>query len=99
MSDEVISVAVLEPLPGKEEQLVATLREFYTMMHTKGYCRDALYRDEEHQDRLFHVRWWKSAELRSEAQIDPDVHRYWQLLPDLCTIPTVYEDLETLFES
>jgi hypothetical protein len=25
------------------------------------------------------------------------VHRYWQKLPDLCAIPTVYENLETLF--
>jgi len=48
---------------------------------------------------LFHLRRWKSVAHRSEAQIDPDVHRYWQRLPDLCIIPTVYEDLETLFES
>jgi hypothetical protein len=99
MSEEVVSVAVLEALPGKEADLVATLREFYTMMHAKGYCSDALYCDEGRPDRLFHVRRWKSAEMRGEAQIDPDVHRYWQQLPELCTIPTVYEDLETLFES
>ena len=99
MSDEVMSVAVLEPLPGKEEELVATLSEFYTMMHTKGYCSDALYRDGQRPDRLFHVRRWKSAAMRSEAQIDPDVHRYWQKLPDLCTIPIVYEALETLYQS
>ena len=37
--------------------------------------------------------------LQRAQQIDPDVHRYWHRLPDLCTIPTVYEDLETLFES
>ncbi len=99
MSEEVMSVAVLEPLPGKEEELVATLREFYTMMYAKAYCTDALYRDEQRPDRLFHVRRWKSAETRSEAQADPDVHRYWQKLPDLCTIPIVYEDLQTLFQS
>jgi quinol monooxygenase YgiN len=99
MSEELMSVAVLEPLPGKEEELVATLTEFYTMMHTKGYCTDALYRDGQEPDRLFHVRRWKSAETRSEAQTDPDVHRYWQMLPDLCTIPIVYEDLKTLFQS
>ena len=99
MSEEVMFVAVLEPLPGKAEELIATLREFYTMMHTKGYCTDSLYREGQHPERLFHVRRWKSATTRSEAQIDPDVHRYWQKLPDLCTIPTVYEDLETLFQS
>jgi hypothetical protein len=99
MSEEVISVAVLEALPGKETELVAMLRELYAMMNGKGYCTDVLYRDESRPDRLFHVRRWKSAAQRAEAQIDPEVHRYWQRLPDLCTIPTVYEDLETLFES
>ena len=99
MSEEVVSVAILEALPGKEEELVALLREFYTMVHAKGYCTDKLYCEGGRPDRLFHVRRWKSAQLRSEAQIDPDVHRYWQRLPDLCVIPTVYEDLETLFES
>jgi len=99
MSEEVISVAVLEALPGKETELVAMLCELYTMMNRKGYCRDVLYCDAGRPDRLFHVRRWKSPEQRSEAQIDPDVHRYWQRLPDLCTIPTVYEDLETLYES
>lgn len=99
MSEEVISVAVLEALPGKEADLLATLREFYTMMHAKGYCTDGLYREHDRPDRLFHVRRWKSAGHIVEAQSDPDVHRYWQKLPELCTIPTVYENLETLFES
>lgn len=99
MAEEVVSVAILEALPGKEEELVTTLRELYSMMYAKGYCTDLLYRDSERPDRFFHLRRWKSHELRSEAQIDPDVHRYWQQLPELCTIPTVYENLETLFES
>ena len=99
MSEQVDSVAVLEALPGKEDHLVEVLREFYTMMHAKGYCTDVLYRDGDRPGRYFHLRRWKSPELRSEAQADPDVHRYWQQLPDLCTIPTVYEDLEILFES
>ena len=99
MPEQVVSVAVLEALPGKEEELVAMLREFYAMMHGKGYCTDVLYRDGDRKDRLFHLRRWSSAEHRAEAQIDPDVHRYWQRLPELCTIPTVYENLETLFES
>ena len=45
------------------------------------------------------MRYWKSEETRSEAQHDPEVHRYWQRLPELCTIPTVYENLETVFET
>ena len=99
MAEEVMSVAILEALPGKEVELATMLRELYSMMNSKGYCHDWLYRDSDRPDRFIHFRKWKSAELRGEAQIDPDVHRYWQQLPGLCTIPTVYEDLETLFES
>jgi len=99
MSKQVVSVAILEAIPGKEDELIAMLREFYSMMHTKGYCTDVLYRDGDRPDRLVHVRRWQSADLRGEAQADPDVHRYWQRLPSLCSIPTVYENLETMFES
>ena len=99
MREEVVSVAILEALPGKEQELLQMLREFYSMMKSKGYSRDVLYCDETRPDRFFHLRRWNSPEMRSEAQNDPDVHRYWQRLPELCTIPTVYENLETLFES
>jgi quinol monooxygenase YgiN len=99
MANEVVSVAILEALPGKEGALLTMLRELYSMMHAKGYCSDLLYRDTDRPDRLIHLRRWKSDELRAEAQHDPDVHRYWQQLPELCVIPTVYEDLETMFES
>jgi quinol monooxygenase YgiN len=99
MAEEIVSVAVLEALPGKEAALLAMLRELYTMMHAKGYCRDTLRRDPARPDRFLHVRYWTSAEMRAEAQADPDVHRYWQMLPDLCTIPIVHESLETVFES
>lgn len=99
MAREIVSLAVLEALPGKEEELLSTLRELYSMMHAKGYCRDTLYRDASRPDRMIHTRHWASPELRSEAQADPEVHRYWQLLPELCTIPIVYETLEKVFES
>jgi quinol monooxygenase YgiN len=99
MSEEIVSVAVLEALPGKEEDLLNTLRELYTMMHRKGYCRDKLHRDTSRPDRFVHFRCWTSAETRAEAQVDPEVHRYWQMLPQLCAIPVVYETLKTVFES
>jgi len=99
MANEVMSVAILEALPGKEEALLTMLRELYSMMNSKGYCSDLLYRDNDRPDRLVHLRRWKSVEHRAEAQIDPEVHRYWQQLPSLCIIPTVYESLETMFES
>lgn len=99
MADEIVSLAVLEALPGKEEELVAVLRELYNLMHAKGYCRDSLHRDLAQPGRLLHLRYWTSPELRSEAQTDPQVHRYWQKLPSLCTIPVVYESLEKVFET
>lgn len=99
MDEEIVSVAVIEALPGKQEELVAMLREFYTMMRTKGYSRDVLRRDASRPDRFFHTRFWKSEQTRAEAQHDPDVHRYWLRLPELCNIPAIYESLETIFET
>lgn len=99
MTEAIASMSILEALPGREEELLAHLRELYTLMHAKGYCRDILHRDSARPDRFLHLRYWVSAEMRSEAQTDPEVHRYWQKLPELCTIPIVYENLETVFES
>ena len=99
MAEEIVSLAILEALPGKEEELLATLRELYTLMNAKGYCRDTLHRDTARPDRFLHLRYWKSAETRAEAQADPEVHRYWLKLPELCAIPIVYESLEKVFES
>ena len=99
MADEIVSMAILEALPGKEQELLTLLQEFYTLMHAKGYSRDSLHRDSSRPDRFFHVRTWGSEEMRGEAQIDPEVHRYWQRLPELCTIPAVYDSLENVFQS
>lgn len=99
MAEAVVSIAFLEALPGKEEELLSLLRELYSMMRDKGYAVDWLYRDRDRPDRFIHVRRWKSSEQRSEAQSDPDVHRYWLQLPGLCIIPTVYENLETVFSA
>jgi quinol monooxygenase YgiN len=99
LTDEIVSLAVLEALPGKHDELLAVLREFYTMMNAKGYSRDSLHHDAQHPERFFHLRYWKSEDARTEAQADPEVHRYWQKLPELCTIPTVCESLEKVFES
>ena len=92
-------MAVLEALPGKEQELLATLRELYSLMNRKGYCRDSLHRDSAQPGRFLHFRHWISPEMRAEAQVDPEVHRYWLKLPELCTILIVYESLEKVFES
>ena len=99
MKEEIFSLAVLEALPGKAEELSSTLRGLYTLMHAKGYSRDVLYCDTTRPDRFVHLRCWTSADMRAEAQIDPEVHRYWQMLPELCTIPVIHESLEKVFES
>ncbi len=99
MDEEIVSVAVIEALPGKQEELIALLRELYSMMYVKGYSRDTLRRDVSRPDRFFHTRYWKSAETRAEAQHDPEVHRYWLRLPELCEIPVIYESLETVFQT
>ena len=36
MAEEILSMAVLEALPGKEEELLSNLRELYTMMHAEA---------------------------------------------------------------
>ena len=99
MADEILSMAILEALPGKEQELLAILLELYTVMNRKGYCHDALHRDSAQPGRFLHLRRWTSPATRAEAQVDPEVHHYWLKLPELCTIPTVYEDLEKVFES
>jgi hypothetical protein len=99
MSNEILSMAILEALPGKEEELLGLLRELYTLMNAKGYCRDSLHRDSARPEHFLHLRHWTSPAMRSEAQVDPEVHRFWIRLPELCTILTVYESLEKVFES
>lgn len=99
MADEIVSFAVLEALTGKEEDLLNTLRALYSLMAAKGYCQDALYRDTTNAARFLHRRRWSSPEMRAEAQGDPEVHRYWLMLPELCDITTVYESVEKVFET
>ena len=99
MAEEILSVAAIEALPGREDELLSTLRELYTLMHTKGYARDSLHRDTARHGRLLHLRYWRSAQMRSEAQADPDVHRHWLKLPELCTVQVLYETLEKVFEN
>ena len=99
MAEEIVSLAMLEALPGQEDRLVSTLRELYTLVHSKGYCRDTLYRDTSRPDRFLHLRHWASPEMRAEAQTDPEVHHYWLKLPELCTVTVVYESLEKVFET
>jgi quinol monooxygenase YgiN len=98
MHDEILALAVLEPHPGKEDELIEMLRELYALLFRKGYSRDTLFRDPKRPGQLVHLRHWKSKELRDEAQQDPEVHKYWLRLPELCKLTTVHEELERIVE-
>jgi hypothetical protein len=99
MRDPIRSMAIMKALPGTEPELLAFLREFYTMMYTKQYSRDMLFRELKQPGVLVHVRIWLSNEARETAMHDPDVHRYWMKLPELATMTTIYEELEPIFST
>ena len=99
MEHEIIALAILEPIRGKEEELIELLRELYALLRQKGYSRDVLYRNPNRPGSLVHMRRWTSHTKRDEAQQDPEVHRFWLRLPELCTLTTVQEELETVIES
>ncbi len=95
MSPELLSIAYIWPEPDKEEQTLQVLNELYSLLSRKAYSRDLLYRDAKH-NRLINLRYWRSEEARQQAQEDPDVHRLWQRLAELCRVDGVVERLEQL---
>jgi quinol monooxygenase YgiN len=100
ISDKAIrSMAILDVHPGHDEDVIQLLRDFYTSIHQKGYSSDVLYRDAKTPSRFVHLRIWNSEEHRTEAQQDPDVHRYWVRLSEICTISTIYEELDPIFST
>jgi heme-degrading monooxygenase HmoA len=92
MSQEILSVAIYEPLPGKEADSLATMRDLLAALSARGYSRDMLYRDGKSQYLL--LRYWKSEEARRAAQEDPEVQRCWAKLAHEIKIVRVYETLE-----
>jgi heme-degrading monooxygenase HmoA len=94
MPQEILAVAIWEPVPGKESASLATLRELTSIVTTKGYGRDLVYRDRESHYVL--LRYWKSEETRRAAQEDPDMLRCWARLGNEIQNVKVYERLETM---
>jgi hypothetical protein len=92
MSQEYLSVAIWEPLPGMESAALATMRELNLLVADKGYGRDLLYRDTEAHYLL--LRYWNSEQARSTAQEDPEILRCWARLGNEIKILKVYEKLE-----
>jgi heme-degrading monooxygenase HmoA len=94
MSQEYLSIAIWEPLPGMEAASLATIRELNTLVAAKGYGRDLLYRSGHRQYVL--LRYWNSEEARRAAQEDPEVLRCWARLGNEIQILKVYEKLEEI---
>ena len=91
MSQEIISLAIWEPVPGEEAASIATIRELSSIVAAKGYGRDVLFRDSE--SHYVFLRFWKSAQARSAAQEDPDMLRCWARLGNEIINVTMYETL------
>jgi hypothetical protein len=94
MLQEIISMAIWEPVPGMEAASIATIRELSAIVKAKGYGRDLLYRDP--QSRYVFLRYWKSDEARRAALEDPDMLRCWARLGNEINIVKVFETLEEL---
>ena len=91
MPQEILSVAIWEPVPDHEAAALKTFHELTSIVARKGYGRDLLYRDRE-QHYVF-LRYWKSEEARRAAQEDPDMLRCWAKLGNEIQIVKVYETL------
>jgi hypothetical protein len=92
MSQEFLSLAIWEPLPGMEEASLATIRELNAIVSSRGYGRDLLYRDGNSHYIL--LRYWNSEQARRTAQEDPELLRCWARLGNEIQILKVYEKLE-----
>jgi hypothetical protein len=92
MSQEYLSIAVWEPLPGMETASLSTVRELNAIVANKGYGRDLLYRSGDSHYVL--LRYWNSDRARATAQEDPEMIRCWARLGNEIQILKVYEKLE-----
>jgi len=91
MAQEILSVAIWEPIPDHESAALETFHELTSIVSRKGYARDHLYRDGE-QHYVF-MRYWKSEDSRRAAQEDPEMLRCWAKLGNEIQIVKVYETL------
>ena len=91
MSQEILSVAVWNPVLGSEAASLDTIREISSIVAAKGYGHDLLYRDGKSQYVL--LRYWKSEEARQSALEDSDMLRCWARLANEIQIVKVFETL------
>ena len=91
MPQEILSVAVWEPVPELEQAALETFQELASIVASKGYGRDLLYKDRE--SHYVFLRYWKSEDARRAALEDPDMFRCWARLGNQVQIVKVYETL------
>jgi|SRR5579864_679649 len=91
MPQEILSVAVWEPLSEMDSAALETFRELDSIVTSKGYGRDLLYRDRD--SHYIFLRYWKSEESRRAALEDPEMQRCWAKLGNQIRIVKVYETL------
>ena len=91
MPEEILSVAVWEPNPQMEAAALETFRELHSIVTSKNYGRDLLYRDREAH--YVFLRYWNSEDTRRAALEDADMLRCWAKLSNQIQIVKVYETL------
>lgn len=91
MAQEILSVAIWEPVPGQETAALESFRQLTSIVVGKGYGRDLLYKDREAH--YVFLRYWKSEEARRAALEDPEMQRCWAKLGNEVQIVKVYETL------
>jgi hypothetical protein len=95
MSQEYLSIAMWEPLPGMEAVSVATIRELNSIVSRKQYGRNLVYRS---GNEYVLLRYWQSEEARKAALEDAELLRCWARLANEIRIAKVYEKLEEIGE-
>ncbi|MGC1373849.1 MAG: hypothetical protein WA824_17075 [Candidatus Sulfotelmatobacter sp.] len=91
MSEEFLSVAIWDPVPGMEAASLNTIREISNIIARKNYGRDLLYRSGRSYVLL---RYWSSNQAQADALEDPEMLHCWARLGNEIQIVKVFEKLE-----
>jgi hypothetical protein len=94
MSQEILSIAIYEPVAGKEQDSLDTMKALMAALAAGGYSRDFLYRDTKIGKEYILLRYWTSEEKRRAALEDPEVLRCWAKLSHEIQTVKIYETLE-----
>ena len=86
----------MEPTTHDEQELLAVIHRLYALMEAKGYSRNTLLRSRREPVYFINIRYWASEQARQDAHEDPEIHRCWSRLGQLCQIPRVHEMLDVI---